>query len=127
MLFEGMHIQETNSNQIKLCHMMLKCLVEGGSTHEQANADHAWLTPGEEKIVVEFCTKGDPYQQRAGTRENITGIVTICADGTTIRPAVIFKGNAYNVRWGDNNPLKALYEFCFFFDQKILIIQIFPF
>ncbi|PPQ94161.1 hypothetical protein CVT25_004429, partial [Psilocybe cyanescens] len=62
---------------------------------------------GEREFVFGPHTKGDPYQQRAGTQENITGIVTICADGTTIPPSVIFKGNAYNVRWGDNNPLNA--------------------
>jgi hypothetical protein len=48
-----------------------------------------------------------PYQQRGGTRENITIIVTICADGTSTPPAVIFKGNAYQVKWGENNPLNA--------------------
>jgi hypothetical protein len=40
-------------------------------------------------------TKTAPYQQRSGSCKNITVIVTICADGTSIPPAVIFKGNAY--------------------------------
>jgi hypothetical protein len=51
--------------------------------------------------------KGPQYQQQAGTRENTTVIVTICADGTSIPPTVIFKGAAYQVSWGDDNPLNA--------------------
>ena len=54
-------------------------------------------------------TKAAPYQQRSGTRENITTIVTICADGTSTPPAVIFKGSAYQVKWGESNPLNASY------------------
>ncbi|SJL16830.1 uncharacterized protein ARMOST_20359 [Armillaria ostoyae] len=39
------------------------------------------------------------YQQIGGSRENIMIIVTICADGTSTPPAVIFKGRAYQVNW----------------------------
>ncbi|KII85726.1 hypothetical protein PLICRDRAFT_145598, partial [Plicaturopsis crispa FD-325 SS-3] len=47
------------------------------------------------------------YQQRGGARENITVLTTICADGTAIAPAVIFKGSAYQMKWAQNNPAKA--------------------
>lgn len=66
---------------------------------------------GEREIVLGPRTKAVPYQQRSGTRENITVIATICADGTSLPPAVIFKGSAYQVRWGENNPLNASYDF----------------
>jgi hypothetical protein len=62
---------------------------------------------GEREHVFGPRTKAAPYQQRSGTRENITVIVTICADGTTTPPAVIFKGSAYQVSWGENNPFNA--------------------
>lgn len=62
---------------------------------------------GERETVFAEQGKGTPYQQRAGTRENITVIVTICADGTSTPPAVIFKGSAYQVKWAQNNPLNA--------------------
>ncbi|PPQ82633.1 hypothetical protein CVT25_007561 [Psilocybe cyanescens] len=195
LTFEELHFQESGE-RIKLCHMTLKCLAEGGSTREQANADRSWLTSEEENVVVEFVcemaaqgfpyshkqvkeavdmiagarwgdkfpsegvganwtywfskhhaerikrgraanpanndlwweilgevivkylikpentygtdevgiqaqgqgkreyvfgprTKGAPYQQRAGSWENITVIVTICADGTTTPPAAL--------------------------------------
>ena len=64
---------------------------------------------GEREHVFGAHKKAAPYQQHGGTRENITVIVTICADGTSTPPAVIFKGNAYQVKWGDNNPLNASY------------------
>jgi hypothetical protein len=42
--------------------------------------------------VLGACKAGLQYQQRDGNRENITVLVTICADGTSISPAVIYKG-----------------------------------
>lgn len=51
--------------------------------------------------------KTTQHQRREGTRENITVIVTICADGTSIPPAVIFKGQAFLARWEQENPLGA--------------------
>jgi hypothetical protein len=47
------------------------------------------------------------YQQRSGDRENITVIVTICGDGMTTPPAVIFKGEGFQVSWKQENPLNA--------------------
>lgn len=47
------------------------------------------------------------YQQRSGDRENITVLVTICADGTSTPPAVIYKGDAYQTSWKQDNPLNA--------------------
>src|ERR1700678_2209174 len=64
---------------------------------------------GEREYVFSPWTKAAPYQQRSGTRENITTNVTICADGTSTPPAVIFQGNTYQVKWGNNNPLNASY------------------
>ena len=60
-----------------------------------------------ERVATSRKKKGPQYQQRAGTRENTTVIVTICADGTATPPTVIFKGAAYQVSWGDDNPLNA--------------------
>lgn len=60
-----------------------------------------------ERVITSADHKGPQYQQRTGTCENTTVIVTICADGTSLPPAVIFKGLAYQVSWGENNPLNA--------------------
>ena len=48
------------------------------------------------------------HQQRSGDRENITVIVTICSDGTSTAPAVIFKGEGFQASWNQNNPLNVL-------------------
>jgi hypothetical protein len=60
-----------------------------------------------EHVATSWAKKGLQYQQHAGTQENTMVIVTICADGTSIPPTIIFKGAAYQVSWGDDNPLKA--------------------
>lgn len=62
---------------------------------------------GERERVMGGKDKGPQYQQRDGTRENITSIVTICADGTSIPPAVLFKGQAFQATWKQNNPANA--------------------
>ena len=41
------------------------------------------------------------------TRENITVVVSIAADGSSIPPAVIFKGQAFLPQWKQDNPLNA--------------------
>ena len=52
------------------------------------------------------------HQIREVDRENTTVICTICADGTSIPPLVIFKGTAFRVKWLEqNNPLEATYRF----------------
>lgn len=51
--------------------------------------------------------KATQHQQRGGDRENITVMVGICADGSAIPPAVIFKGESFQTSWKQNNPLNA--------------------
>ncbi|KAJ2929523.1 hypothetical protein H1R20_g7583, partial [Candolleomyces eurysporus] len=62
---------------------------------------------GQRERVLGRKTTKVQQQQRSGNRENITVIVTICADGTSLPPAVIFKGKAYQTSWKQNNPLNA--------------------
>lgn len=62
---------------------------------------------GQSERVIGGKGKGPQYQQKDGDRENITVIVGICADGTSVPPAVIMKGAAYQVRWKQDNPANA--------------------
>ena len=62
---------------------------------------------GTKQRVVGGTGKKVQHQVRSGDRENITIIETICADGTTIAPAVIYKGEGYQVNWKQDNPLNA--------------------
>ena len=53
--------------------------------------------------VVEW--RGSKMQHKAGSanRENVTVLITICADGTTLRPTIVFKGRNFLKKWGENN------------------------
>jgi hypothetical protein len=46
--------------------------------------------------------QGVKLQHTAGSaeQENMTGIVTICADGTALCPTIIFKGQNFMQKWG---------------------------
>ena len=49
------------------------------------------------------------HQQQSGNRENITVLPTICADGTSLPPTVIYKGESFQTKWLQENPLEARY------------------
>ena len=59
--------------------------------------------------VMGSAGKKSQYKQGDATRENITVLVTIGVDGTSLAPAVIFKGKAYQPKWNQENPTNALY------------------
>jgi hypothetical protein len=59
--------------------------------------------------VVGPAGKRIQHLQKTGNRENVTVMVTICADGSSlVPPAVIFKGTKYLVKWKQRNPANAL-------------------
>ena len=53
--------------------------------------------------------RGSKIQHKSGSanRENVTALVTICADGTTLKPTVIFKGRNFMKSWGEDNLSEA--------------------
>lgn len=63
---------------------------------------------GTKERVLARTGKKVQYRQRSGVRENVTVMVTICADGQTIPPLVIFKGQAFLTKWLQNNPANAV-------------------
>ncbi|KAI6138985.1 hypothetical protein BKA82DRAFT_30362 [Pisolithus tinctorius] len=62
---------------------------------------------GEQEHVFGRKKKGPQYQQHGGNCENITIIITICADGTATSPSVILKGSTFQVKWNQDNPANA--------------------
>jgi hypothetical protein len=72
-------------------------------------ADETGFQPGGglRERVIRPAKKKRQHQQRDGNRENITVMVTICADGETIPPTVIFKGQSFSTAWHEENNLKA--------------------
>ena len=63
---------------------------------------------GKKEWVMGARQAAPQYQQQDGNRENITVLVTICADGTTPPPAVIFKGRSFQMKWKQDNPADAV-------------------
>jgi hypothetical protein len=47
------------------------------------------------------------HQQQSGNCKNITIIPTICGDGSTTAPAIIYKGEGFQTKWLQENPLDA--------------------
>jgi hypothetical protein len=73
------------------------------------NESEFWAAGGTAERVVGGPGKKVQHQQGDGNRENTTVIVSICADGTSLPPAAIFKGQAFLVKWHQNNPANASY------------------
>ena len=63
---------------------------------------------GQKECVMRGKKSGPQYQQQDGNRENITLIVTVCADGTSTPPVVIFKGQGFQVKWKQDNPANSM-------------------
>ncbi|KAF9224585.1 DDE-domain-containing protein [Gyrodon lividus] len=72
-------------------------------------ADETGLQPGgrPEQCVFGPAKKKTQHQQRDKNYENITVMVTICADGKSIPPLAIYKGQAFSTNWHQDNELKA--------------------
>lgn len=58
--------------------------------------------------VIDWRGTKTQHAQGSAERENVTAIITICADGTVLKPSIIFKGQNVMRKWGDNNVSKAL-------------------
>jgi hypothetical protein len=58
--------------------------------------------------VIRAANRKTQHQQRDGNRENITVMVTICADSEEIPPTIIYKGQTLMTNWHQDNTLNAL-------------------
>lgn len=57
---------------------------------------------GRQRVLGRRGTKTQ-HKQGNANRENVTAIVTICGDGSTLKPTIIFKGKNFMSKWGQNN------------------------
>lgn len=71
--------------------------------------DETGNTPGDERCERVIGRKGTNTQHKQGgaDRENITTLVTVCADGSVLKPCVIFKGKNFQKRWAEGNVANA--------------------
>ena len=61
---------------------------------------------GTERVVGGRGTKVQ-HKQGGADHENVTAIVTICADGTTLHLTIIFKGQQFMKKWAQDNVAEA--------------------
>jgi len=61
---------------------------------------------GTERVVGGRGTKTQ-HKQGGADRENVTAVVTICADGTVLRPTINFKGQNFMSKWTKDNVSEA--------------------
>ena len=106
----GKAINQTNHDE---CFDPLEKTIDGVDTDCIWAATETGFQPGigtQERVIGRKGRKATA-QQRNGSWKNITVIVTIGGDGDAIAPGVIFKGQAFLTRWGENNPLNASYVY----------------
>jgi hypothetical protein len=61
------------------------------------------LGVGKRTLVLVDRDQKTVQQVEDGSRELVTVIETVCADGTALRPCVIFKAKRRDLEWGRNN------------------------
>jgi hypothetical protein len=71
--------------------------------------DETGMTAGDRGTHRVIGRRGTKVQHKQGSadRETVTAIATICADGTALRPTLIFKGKNFMAKWGENNIANA--------------------
>jgi hypothetical protein len=86
--------------------LVRKRVVEAGILPENMyGMDESGFQPsnkGRQRVIARRGTK-NAYKQGGADRENITVLVTICADGTALVPTVVFKGQKLRNQWKQNN------------------------
>ncbi|CEL61987.1 hypothetical protein RSOLAG1IB_04738 [Rhizoctonia solani AG-1 IB] len=108
---DGKRAAAVNQNTLSAWFKMLGEMMEeyGFDPDIIFNMDETGIHPDSgsgEKVIGPLGQK-TIYQTRNGSPENITVIATICADGTSIPPVVIFKAKHYQVQWNQENPINA--------------------
>lgn len=100
----------TNETYFKLLKETLGVQEDGSQTILPENiygCDESGFMQGvaETGRVIGLAGAGGQHVLRHINRETTTVLVTICADGTSLPPLVIFKGKHFQVSWNRNNPL----------------------
>lgn len=62
------------------------------------------LGKGSQVAAIVDCDQKDVYSVENGSREPVTIIETVCADGSALHPTVIYQGVHRDLEWGRINP-----------------------
>jgi hypothetical protein len=78
---------------------------KGIKEHNIYGMDESGFPPANQGVQHVVGRRGTKVQHKAGSanRENVTVLVTICADGTALQPTIIFKGKRLLKKWGTDN------------------------
>jgi hypothetical protein len=104
------HAVNPNTNA-KWYNLLGNTIEEKGIEHDCIwAADESRFQPGKglKEHVIGPAAQKNQYQQCDGNCENITIMVTICADGEEIPPTIIYKGQTFATNWHQDNEINAL-------------------
>ena len=90
--------------------LVKKYIVDKGILPENIyGMDESGFPPADQSVRQVIGQKGTKTQHQSGTanRENVTVLVPICADGSTIAPTIIFKAKSFQKTWHNNNVAEA--------------------
>lgn len=90
-------------------HVQTEVIEKGVKEHNIYGMDESGFPPSNQGVERVVGRRGTKVQHKAGSanRENVTVLVTICADGTALAPTIIFKGKRILKKWGENNVSQA--------------------
>ena len=108
---DGQRAQALNPEVVKRWHKLVEeHVVRAGIRKEDIyGMDETGFQPsnqGVQRVVGRHGTKTQ-HKQGGANRENVTALVTICADGTIIQPTIIFKGANFMNKWNEGNVANA--------------------
>lgn len=86
--------------------MIKRRVVDKGVKEENIyGMDESGFPPSHGGVERVVGRRGAKAQHKIGSanRENVTALVTICADGTALKPTIIFKGQRFQANWMKNN------------------------
>lgn len=83
----------------------------GTRPQDMYGMDESGFPPSDQGTQRVVGRRGTKTQHKQGTanRENVTVLVTVCADGTMVKPCIIFKGQNIQGGWGNDNIAEAAY------------------
>jgi hypothetical protein len=90
--------------------LVCKFVLEAGIRPEDLYAmDETGCPPSDQGTQWVVGGRGVKTQHKQGgaNRENVTAIVTICADGSVMHPTIIFKGQNFMTGWLNDNVADA--------------------
>ena len=85
-------------------------IAEGIPAENIYSIDKSGFSPanqGSEHVFGQYGTKAQ-HKRGGANRENVTALMTICANSSALSPMIIYKEQNFMVKWGENNVTRAV-------------------